>query len=104
MSRKRSSANKKVNRKAAYLIVLIIFFLVYMFVQGDHGFFRYLELKKERKHLLLNIEALKKEKASLEKEIGLLQNSNDYIEKIAREEHLMSKEGETVYKIKKSDQ
>lgn len=97
-SRSSTRQPKKKNR-SSLVIFLIIIILIYLFIQGDQGFLRYVELKKEKARLTKKIEALKKENQNLQDEIELLRNNYRYIEKIARERHQMGKDGEKIYII-----
>lgn len=87
----------KSNSKIRLLIFFVIVILMYLFVQGDQGFLKYIQLQREKKQLLKRIEELKKEHNYLISEIDLLTNNYRYIEKIAREQHKMGKEKEKIY-------
>jgi cell division protein FtsB len=90
---------KKSSSKTRFLLLLFIGILIYLFVQGDQGFLKYIELQKEKKKLLEQIEVLKKENEELVDEVELLTKNYRYIEKKARELHYMGKKGEKIYLI-----
>jgi len=93
------STQKTKRKKSSYIFIIIFLVLIYLFIQGDQGFFRYIKLREEKQQLLIKIEELKQENSTLYKEIDLLRNNYRYIEKIARERHQMGKKGEKVYII-----
>jgi len=68
-----------------------------IFLFGSHGLIRYLQLQNRRKELARQIAALKQEQLQLQTEIDMLQNNYRYIEKIAREQYQMGKDGEKIY-------
>jgi cell division protein FtsB len=97
-SRSKSRPKSSIS-KLRFVFLLIFILLIYMFVQGDNGFLKYLELRREKHRLLKKIEELKKENKLLQSEIDLLTNNYRYIEKMARERHQMGKEDEKIYII-----
>lgn len=58
------------------------------------------ELSQKKEDLKVKTEQLDRETEELKKQIEDLQNDPVLLERIAREEYGMKKEGETVYKIK----
>jgi len=102
MTKKRKKYRSKKNSSPAikrirWIALALILILVYIFIQGDQGFLKYHQLKKEKERILKRIEKLKAENQTLTDEIELLKNNYRYIEKVAREEHRMAKEGEKIY-------
>lgn len=86
--------------KAPLILVLIgVVCFYFIFFHGDHGLIRYWKLVNEKKRLLNEINALQAEQIKLKHEIELLRNNYDYIEKIARENFKMGREGEKIYLI-----
>jgi cell division protein FtsB len=73
--------------------------IVYIFLFGDYGAYRIWKQKREITHLERTIHALYLKQEDLKREVELLQNDLEYIEKIAREDYGMIKEGELLYKI-----
>jgi len=81
----------------AAIVAIILFFAFFL---GDHGLIHYWKLMYERNEIREKIEQLKAEHKQLADEIELLQKSNQYIEKIARERYNMGREGERVFIVK----
>jgi len=86
--------------KILVLFSLILSVLIIFTIFGNKGLIRKIRLESELKHYeeILNKE---KEKSKEYKEtIDSLQNSDEKIERVAREKYGMTKEGETIYFIK----
>lgn len=66
---------------------------------SDRGFITLWNLKKEKIEIQEDINSLRQQIASLEKEAEKLEFDEKYIEKIAREKFRMSKPGEKVFKV-----
>jgi cell division protein FtsB len=66
---------------------------------SDRGFLTLWNLKKEKIEIQRDINSLRQQIASLEKEAEKLEFDEKYIEKIAREKFRMSKPGEKVFKV-----
>jgi cell division protein FtsB len=66
---------------------------------SDRGFLTLWNLKKEKIEIQQDINSLRQQIASLEKEAEKLEFDEKYIEKIAREKFRMSKPGEKVFKV-----
>ena len=66
---------------------------------SDRGFVNLWQLKKEKIEIQQDINSLRKQIASLEKEAEKLEFDEKYIEKIAREKFRMVKPGEKVFKV-----
>jgi cell division protein FtsB len=66
---------------------------------SDRGFITLWNLKKEKIEIQQDINSLRQQIASLEKEAEKLEFDEKYIEKIAREKFRMSKPGEKVFKV-----
>ncbi|MFQ6673962.1 MAG: septum formation initiator family protein [Fidelibacterota bacterium] len=77
----------------AGLILVIIFFF------GDHGIYRLYEMRREKEHLLKEIDRLRGEQQTLLGEKERLENDLEYIERLARERHRMAKPREKVFKV-----
>jgi len=71
----------------------------YIFLFGDYGAYRIWKQKREIGRLEQTIQTLRYKQEKLKREVVLLQTDPEYIEKIAREEYGMIKEGEILYKI-----
>jgi len=76
------------------LVVLII--LVFT-VFGDNGLISLVRDKRHEKSLVQEKERIEKENKELRQEIERLKNDPSYVERLAREELGMVKEGEIVY-------
>ena len=74
-----------------YSILLLLF--------SDRGFLTLWNLKKEKIEIQQDINSLRQQITSLEKEAEKLEFDEKYIEKIAREKFRMSKPGEKVFKV-----
>ena len=66
---------------------------------SDRGFLTLWNLKKEKIEIQQDINSLRQQIASLEKEAEKLEFDEKYIEKIAREKFRMVKPGEKVFKV-----
>ena len=82
-------------------ILISTFFLlgIILFVFNDMGLIKYFQLKKQNQKLIEDINIVRNERKKLSKKIGKLENDLEYIEKIAREEFRMAKEGEKVFRV-----
>ena len=94
------SSESKIRRYflfAVFVVLALLFFLT-----GPRGTIQLIRQNKEKERLIKEIEELEKTQAALDSEKVKL-NQNAYIEKIAREQYNMKKEGEKVYKIEIED-
>lgn len=80
-------------------IIAVILLVAFTVTFTEKGFYAYYQLKTEKEQLENQIDSLKNTNDSLRKEIKLLQNSDEKIEKVAREKYGMIKPGEKVYKF-----
>ncbi len=76
-----------------FLMVLILF------VFNDMGLIKYFQLKKQNQRLIDDINSVRNERKELSIKIGKLESDLEYIEKIAREEFRMAKQGEKVFRV-----
>lgn len=88
----------KYNKLITLVIAAGLFMLFYIFF-SDKGFFTRMRFQKEKERIEKQVTDKKHEQDSLRKVIDSLTNSNDMIEKIARERYYMTKEGEIIYKV-----
>lgn len=79
-------------------------FFVWSALSGPQGAIKFLELKASLDELEERNRVLLQQNQGLEKEVYLLRNSPDFLEKIAREEYGYIYPGEKVYEIPGSDQ
>ncbi len=88
----------KYNKLITLVIAIGLFMLFFIFF-SDKGFLTRIKFQKEKERIEKQVAEQKKQQDSLRKVIDSLTNSNDMIEKIARERYYMSKEGEIIYKV-----
>ncbi len=107
MKKKRKPA--RIKKKPAFLstrqgkIILIssaIIILLAFFLRGPRGTIELYKNTIKRNQLQEEIDQLKRTKTELDSEKVKL-NDDQYIEKTAREQYNMKKQGEKVYKVKK---
>ncbi|OGL42226.1 MAG: hypothetical protein A2043_10005 [Candidatus Schekmanbacteria bacterium GWA2_38_9] len=82
-----------------YLVVFYFVFLALNFVFGDKGYFRMKELNTKKEELIAEMEKVSQENEQLSNELIAAKNSQFWIEKVAREELDMVKDGEIVFKF-----
>jgi len=90
--------NKKILLGLLALAILIWFLFVDVYSLKTRW-----QLQQQKQELIEKTQELEEQSIMLETDIKELEKNPDLIEKIAREEYGMKKEGETVYKIKKKD-
>jgi cell division protein FtsB len=80
-------------------IILIGFgaFLAIAFMQTLVGF---VTLKMEKKNIVIEIEELREKNAKLSQKMKTVYEDKEYVEKVAREQLNLVKEGETVFIVK----
>lgn len=88
----------KYNKLITFVIAIGLFMLFFIFF-SDKGYLTRIKFQKEKDRIEKQVVEEKKKQDSLRKVIDSLTNSNDMIEKIARERYYMSKEGEIIYKV-----
>ncbi len=94
-------SNLKIKKKKYNKIIFytILVSLVYIFIAGRDGFLRIGSFYHKIHSLKSHINELKAENSELDTEIKKLTYDDRYIEKIAREELGLIKDGEIVYKF-----
>jgi len=82
-----------------YFTLLSIFsvFMLFLTVFGDPGILELRKLTKRHEGVLANVSAIRNENKSLLLEVDKLKTSKHYIEKLARKEFGMVKDGEIVF-------
>lgn len=86
--------------KRSFLFTMLLGFLVVWFGFIDtYSVLTRMQLASEKEELQTKIEQLKQETAILDEKIAELKANPDLLEKIAREQYGMRKNGEKVYRI-----
>ena len=85
---------KKLTIFFIFLAVLILVVIIFV-----PGYIKLSSLKNENRNLAQQIKRLEQTNQELEKELNLLGEDKEHIEKIAREKLGLTKEGEIIYKI-----
>ncbi len=85
---------KKLTIFFIFLVVLILVVIIFV-----PGYIKLSSLKNENRNLTQQIKRLEQTNQELEKELNLLGEDKEHIEKIAREKLGLTKEGEIIYKI-----
>jgi len=93
---------KKITSKRVIWIGLLLIIL-YFFVWGDYNLLTLWQLHSRKQELQKQIAQQETRKKQLATEIEKLQSDSSYIEKVAREQFKMGREGEKVYIIKEQD-
>lgn len=88
---------RKKRIKKLFLLVIMVFLLYLLLVGNKYSIYRQLALRKERARLVNEIGLLKKERGVLQEKVRLLSEDMDYIEKVAREKYKLAKKGERIY-------
>jgi cell division protein FtsB len=83
---------------SAEIIILLIYYLF-----GNRGLPTILQLRREKKILLQEIEQIKSESANLNNAIELLKKFDFYREKIAREQLHMARANDLIYYLPKKE-
>ena len=91
---------KEKKRRHTYLIVLVfmILLIAYYTIFGERGILQMRKLGRNLETIRASTQNLKEENGGLKSEIRLLQEDEDYVERIAREELGLAREDEIVYK------
>jgi cell division protein FtsB len=100
---KRSGYFRNLNwRKVAVrggIVVVVVAALVYLFVFSKYGYLRMRDLQKENDELEERVAEVEDENEELQTEIGRLEDDMEAVERLAREELGLVKEGETIYRF-----
>lgn len=90
-------------RKSFLVLILGGFMVIWFSFIDTYSLWTRIELNQRKAELQEKKQQLKSETETLKKKIENLQTDPFLLERIAREEYGMKKEGETVYKIKEVD-
>ena len=96
-ARKQIKLDKKHIKYIIIGVVGIVLLIIYF--TGPRGTIRLLRVMDKKQDLVNEIEELETTKVELDSIKNRLENDPEYLEKIAREEYNMKKEGEKVIKI-----
>ncbi len=88
-------------KKSALITVLVAIVLVYFTFFDTYSLKTRWDLHQKKKELIERTEKLDQLSEELMQKIDLLEDDEELLEKIAREEYGMRKPGETVYKIRR---
>jgi cell division protein FtsB len=107
MPRTRETVHAAKTRRRRFIAAVVAVFalaalLVYVFVFSRHGYLRRRELLRENERLQSELRELRDENARLREELSRLDDP-DAVEKLAREELGLVKDGETVYRFVEKD-
>ncbi|NGP77601.1 septum formation initiator family protein [Balneolaceae bacterium YR4-1] len=87
-------------RKSFLMLILGGFLFIWFAFIDTYSLWTRYDLSQRKDELKVKTEQLEAETARLKQQIEDLKNDPALLERIAREEYGMKKEGETVYKIK----
>lgn len=90
-------------RKSFLVLILGGFMMIWFTFIDTYSIWTRVELNQRKTELKEKKQQLKSETETLKKNIENLETDPFLLERIAREEYGMKKEGETVYKIKEVD-
>jgi len=82
---------------AGLIVALYILF-------GSHGIIQRVKLAQQIEELETRIKLAEEENIRLQAEVKALDSDLKTIERVAREKYFMAREGETVYRVRTSDQ
>lgn len=90
-------------RKSFLILILGGFVIIWFSFIDTYSLWTRYELSQRKQELKEKTKRLEAESATLKEKIEDLKSDPDLLERIAREEYGMRKEGETVYKIREKD-
>ena len=91
-------------KKFILVVVGFLFIVVSITILGSGGVLHIYKLYQEKREIDVDNQKLKEKNARLRKEVEALTSDLAYLERIARQELGMVKEGELVYQFKKEEQ
>lgn len=81
-------------------VLVTLFFVLWILFFDHNNFFLYRQYKSELNELTNNKKYYKEQIEMTKKEIELIKTSPLWVEKIARENYLMKREGEDIFVVK----
>jgi len=82
------------------LVLVLVLYLGFTLVAGEKGLLKYLDLEKNQKALLTEIQRAERDNKVLKREVQGLKQDPFYIEKHAREEYGLAKPDELIFQFK----
>ena len=98
----RALARKLLRNKRLVAVVVVGLPLMLFLLFGNHGILQRLKLQRQKADLEVKIQQVEQEGKRLQAESKALDGDKRAVEKVARENYGMHREGETVYKISKN--
>ncbi|PID57456.1 MAG: septum formation initiator [Ignavibacteriae bacterium] len=95
--KKKSNKNDRI---LTWIYFIILIFLILFLFFNKYGLLKYFELKKEITNIEQKIESAKENVKELDESIKSLRNSDEELEKVAREKFYMKKKNEKAFKFK----
>ena len=89
----------RLGRWRLVLAAVGLILVVALLVGGEDGFYRLWNRRQELRELEEKVAVLEAENDSLRQILWRLENDPEYIEKVAREEYGMSRQGERIYRL-----
>ena len=90
-------SEKKKIKPGRVLLLAFFGFLAFVFLQAV---VKFVSLKVEKKNIVAEIEELREKNAKLREKMKTVFEDREYVEKVAREQLNLVKEGETVFIVK----
>jgi cell division protein FtsB len=90
---------KAAKNKRLVLIVLVALPVLSYAVFGSRGVLQRIRLQQQKTELQVKIKEAEEETKRLQEQSNALDNDKKAIEKVAREQYGMARDGETVYKV-----
>ncbi len=88
-------------KAAAYAVLLVTAY--FFFFGGDYSFLDLWRLRKQHQQELVELQAVRSQAAELEQKADSLAHDSATLERLAREQYGLIKEGERLYKFAEPD-
>jgi cell division protein FtsB len=92
-------AGTRLGRWRAVVAAVGLVALAAYLIGGDDGFYSLVDRRRELRQLEARVDTLAAQNDSLKQVLWRLENDLEYVEKVAREEYGMSRQGEHVYRL-----
>jgi cell division protein FtsB len=96
----RSQVRGEIKKRKLILFTVILIGIAYLFISfifGEQGIIKYIEISAKKSNLEKEIVSLQKENEQLRRDMKVIKEEPFYIEKYAREEYGLVKEGDWVF-------